>query len=213
MKLTTIVATLACCLFLNTFGGEVLYWMVDDAANVHYGDGSSVNIQTLVPDSFDTSLAARVRVDGNGITDGVFLDFYFGNPNNPYDAGEVMPGEFGQDFYDNGSGYWGCGVPTGHKSLLNEFSGPEFSFIIELGNYRYDEATDSDNWLTIATSASQSYSSLLNKGYVHTIGSIAPSNLGVWNPHDFYAIPEPSSSLLILMGIGLLALRRKNGNR
>lgn len=104
----------------------------------------------------------------------------------------------------------GCGVPTGNKSLLNEFSGPEFSFIIELGNYRYDEATDSDNWLTIATSASQSYSSLLDKGYVHQIGSIAPSNLGIWNPHDFYAVvPEPNSGVLAVFGLVLICLRRK----
>lgn len=109
MKFRFIVAAFVCCLFLNAFSGEVLYWMVDDSASVHYSNESSVNIQTLVPDSFDTSLAARVRVDGNGITDGVFLDFYFGNPNNPYDAGLVMSGEFGQDLDYNGSGYWDAG--------------------------------------------------------------------------------------------------------
>lgn len=201
MKFKMIVAAFACCLFLNVFSGEVLYWMVDDAASVHYGDGSSVNIQTLVPDSFDTSLASRVRVSGNSLTEDVFLNIYIGD-------GETFPGDYGVDFGDPGSGHWGCGVPTGNQSPLKEFTGPEFSFMIELGNYSYDETTDVESWTTIARSVSQSYTTLSK--YVYYQFDISPPTTGIWNPHDFYAVPEPSSGIMLAFGIAILLLRRNN---
>lgn len=33
-----------------------------------------------------------------------------------------------------------------------------------------------------------------------------------WMPLNFHTIPEPATFLLLLLGFGILALRRKNGN-
>ena len=38
---------------------------------------------------------------------------------------------------------------------------------------------------------------------------MSPENLAVWTPVVFTAVPEPSSGLLTLLGMALLALRRK----
>ena len=182
---------------------EVLYWMVEDGARVHYTDGTMQLMPMLVPASTDSSLAARVRVTGGNIVEDTFLDLYYSDGENTY----RWPGDMGLDFGDPGSGYWGCGIPTGNQSPITDFSSPEFYFMIEIGNYSYNEASDTENWTTVASSASYSYTSLLN--YTYQTFDINPPTAGIWHPYDFYAVPEPKSWLLMLFGMGILLLRRK----
>ena len=183
-------------------GDDVLYWMVDSSATVEK-DG----VTTSVSSFFDnyaapegSEFAARVRVTGGDIQDGqdVFLDLYI-----PGYGLDVGGGEYGVEFGD-GSGYWGAGVPTGNQSPSGDYSAgtPEYSFIVELGNI-----DSSDNWTTVATSASASYSSLGD--YIHQTFDVNPGQIAVWTPSHFTAVPEPTSGLLTLIGFAFLALRRK----
>ena len=183
-------------------GDDVLYWMVDSSATVEK-DG----VTTSVSSFFDnyaapegSAFAARVRVTGGDIQDGqdVFLDLYI-----PGYGLDVGGGEYGVEFGD-GSGYWGAGVPTGNQSPSGDYSAgtPEYSFIVELGNI-----DSSDNWTTVATSASASYSSLGD--YIHQTFDVNPGQVAVWTPSHFTAVPEPTSGLLTLIGFAFLALRRK----
>ena len=183
-------------------GDDVLYWMVDNSATVEK-DGVTSSISSFF-ESYDapdgSAFAARVRVTGGDIQDGqdVFLDLYI--PGSDVDEGG---GAWGVEFSDAG-GYWGAGVPTGNQSPSGDFSAgtPEYSFIVELGNI-----DSSDNWTTVATSASATYSSLGN--YIHRTFDMNPSSMAVWTPTAFTAVPEPSGGLLMTMGLALLALRRK----
>ena len=184
---------------------EVLYWMVDDNAKV-YNHGTSSDITdfiTVAPDDSDSWSAARIRVTGGDIQAGqdVFLDLYI-----PGYGLDVGGGEYGVEFSEIG-GYWGAGVPDGNQSPSGDYSAgtPEYSFIVELGNI-----DSSDNWTTVAKSAATAYSSLGD--YIHPTFSIDPSSLAAWTPVDFVATPEPSSGLLTLMGIAIVALRRRRMN-
>ena len=188
-------------------GDDVLYWMVGDSATVEK-DGVTTSISSFF-DSYGapegSAFAARVRVTGGDIQDGqdVFLDLYI--PGYGVDTGN---GDLGVEFSDVG-GYWGAGVPTGNQSPSGDFSAgtPEYSFIVELGNI-----DSSDNWTTVATSASATYSSL--GGYIHETFDINPGQIAVWTPTAFTApVPEPSSGLLMAVGLALLALRRKRAKR
>ena len=78
------------------------------------------------------------------------------------------------------------------------------SFAIELGNY------NNGTWTTLATSGSLDYTSLQNSGYTYmpSAGDLALATLTAWAP-PAYPVPEPSSGLLMLLGAGLLALRRR----
>ena len=151
-----------------------------------------------------SAFAARVRVTGGDIQDGqdVFLDLYI--PGSDVDEGG---GAWGVEFSDAG-GYWGAGVPTGNQSPSGDFSAgtPEYSFIVELGNI-----DSSDNWTTVATSASAAYSDLGD--FIHETFDINPGQIAVWSPTQFSAVPEPSSGLLMAVGLALLALRRKRAER
>ena len=188
-------------------GDDILYWMVDNSATVEK-DGVTTPITSFF-NNYDapegSAFAARVRVTGGDIQDGqdVFLDLYI--PGSDVDEGG---GAWGVEFSDAG-GYWGAGVPTGNQSPSGDFSAgtPEYSFIVELGNI-----DSSDNWTTVATSASATYSSLGD--YIHETFDINPGQIAVWTPTTFTVpVPEPSSGLLMAMGLALLALRRKRAER
>ena len=181
---------------------DVLYWMIDSSATVEK-DGVTSSVSSFF-DNYgapaNSAFAARVRVTGGNIQEGqdVFLDLYI--PGYGLDEGG---GAWGVEFSTAG-GYWGAGVPTGNQSPISAYSAgsPEFSFIVELGNI-----DSSDNWTTVATSAAKAYSDLAD--YIHQTFDINPGQLAVWTPTQFTAVPEPSGGLLTLMGVALLALRRK----
>ena len=181
---------------------DVLYWMIDSSATVEK-DGVTSSVSSFF-DNYgapaNSAFAARVRVTGGNIQEGqdVFLDLYI--PGYGLDEGG---GAWGVEFSTAG-GYWGAGVPTGNQSPSGDYSAgtPEYSFIVELGNI-----DASDNWTTLATSASAAYSSLGD--YIHKTFDINPGQIAVWTPTSFTITPEPSGGLLTAIGLALLALRRK----
>ena len=211
-KLTRMAALIAAILTAGVVSAgesDVLYWMIDGNASIttdtESGSTATIksffeNIDTYFPDmSADSSaFAARVRVTGGNIQEGqdVFLDLYI--PNYGIDTGN---GDIGV-LFSNAGGYWGAGVPTGNQSPLGDYGSPEYSFMIELGNI-----DSSDNWTTVATGAATRYSSLGD--YIHATFDINPGQTAVWTPGQFTAVPEPSGGLLTLMGVALLALRRR----
>ena len=182
---------------------QVLYWMINGNATVQKWDGTSVNVSDFfaepgvaAPDS--TGFAARVRVIGGDIPNGAdrFLDVYI-----PGYGVDVGGGQYGVDFTNEG-GYWGAGVPTGNQSPVGAYGSPEYSFVVELGNFDSD-----DNWTTVAWGAAAAYNSLGD--YTHTTFDLNPSSMMVWTPTFFTIVPEPSSLLLLLIGGGMFALRRR----
>ena len=168
------ISILICVFALTGFCGEdILYWMVDDTATV---DGQ--NIKTFFENYGaveGSAFAARVRVIGGNISEDTFLDIYL--PGYGVDEGG---GYWGVEFSEVG-GYWGAGVPTGNQSPVEVYSkgSPEYSFTVELGNIDSD-----DNWTTVATSTSRSYSSL--GIYMHETFGLK-QGVKVWSPSTFTA--------------------------
>ena len=189
----------------------VLYWMVDDTAQVTtLGHGTSEDstqglasfISSRPAETDDSWYAARIRVTGGDITEPVFLMLHLSD-------GTTESGELGIWLGDNGAGYWGAGVPTGNQSPVGDYAAgtPEYNFIVEIGNVQVESGTAS--WIeTIASSAAVAYSSLgTNIGNAFDMN---PLDITAWTPTAFTEIPEPSSGLLLLIGGALLALRRRN---
>ena len=202
LKMTAFAAALLTVGVASAGENDVLYWMIDSNATVEK-DGVTSSVSSFF-DNYgapaNSAFAARVRVTGGNIQEGqdVFLDLYI--PGYGLDEGG---GAWGVEFSTVG-GYWGAGVPTGNQSPSGDYSAgtPEYSFIVELGNI-----DSSDNWTTVATSAAKAYSDLGD--YIHQTFDINPGQIAVWTPAQFTAVPEPSGGLLTLMGVALLALRRK----
>ena len=81
-KIALIVTLFLSCVV--TGSEEILYWMIEDTAKVHYADGSYQMLPMLVPADVDSSLAARVRVTGGNLTEDTFLDLYFSDGSGEY---------------------------------------------------------------------------------------------------------------------------------
>lgn len=195
-----VLALLALMLPFAAAAGEsdVLYWMVStDDSTVDMKDGSSPQGLAAYIASFGTSadIAARVRVTGG--TEDTFLDLYY-------------PGE-GEYFCEHGDlgvnlDYFETAT-SGIKSPVDNYSAgsPEYSFIVEIGNVVWNG--DDGSWTTIAKSEAASYAMLGD--YIAKTLSVDIPHGGVWSPTAFTAVPEPSSGLLTLLGMALVALRRK----
>ena len=183
-------------------GGEndVLYWMVDDSAQVTK-DGTSQSISDFFSDymsssdnwsATDSSFSARIRVTGGDVTGDVFLGLY---GRDEYNVPYIESGELGMAFNQSPSGNYSAGDP-------------EYSFIVEIGNVVWDENSGTASWVeTVATSAAAAYSTL--GAYIHQTFDINPGQMAVWTETSFNAVPEPSSGLLTVIGFAFLALRRK----
>ena len=205
-RLATLVAVILTTHLLPA-GEQVLYWMVDDSAEVTTGDGTTPTLSSFLPaETEDTWSAARIRVTGGDIADGesVFLDLYDSQ-------GNVMAGDLGIAFGEN-AGYWGAGVPVGNQSPIGDYAAgtPEYHFIVEIGNLAWDESSGTASWVeTIAKSDPVSYTWLYESSHIASTFDLNPPQGMAWTPASFTEVPEPSSGLLLLIGGALLALRRR----
>ncbi|MBQ6136235.1 MAG: PEP-CTERM sorting domain-containing protein [Kiritimatiellae bacterium] len=99
-------------------------------------------------------------------------------------------------------------VPMTWAADVSDFAGgsPEYAFVIELGAY------ESGSWSTLAVSESASYVDLVANHHIDVFSGYQPLYATPWNPTT-YAVPEPASGLLVLVGAALLALRRGRVSR
>lgn len=179
---------------------DVLVWMVTDAATVD-GQGIMAFLSPAIVDD-DNWNAARVKVTGAGLSEPMYLDIYVGN-------GWTESGEYGVEAGDNGSGFWGCGVPVGNQSPLYGEMSAEAMFSVELGHNVYDELGDDVTWTTLAESDAFARSALEN--YIYEQFDMNPPSNGIWSPLEFHTVPEPDAGTLAVLGVAFLLLLRRRG--
>ena len=104
------------------------------------------------------------------------------------------------------------GTTTGGSPVQTDLSGYEgdgYTYAVELLAYADANGTQvvRDGWLT-----SYSYNDLVSSGYIVTDDVGVPSYAASagWIPDgEGYAVPEPTSGMLFLIGGALIALRRR----
>lgn len=77
----------------------------------------------------------------------------------------------------------------------------EAMFIMELGYNEWNDDAGDYVWKTLAESAPELYKDLV-KDYMYASGDVAPLTAIPWTPdfHTVGSVPEPSTSLLCLIG-------------
>ena len=209
------IAALAMALTcFDAVGDSVLLWMVDDTTELDNGGAGSLYsfvVSNMADDDYNWP-AVRVKfIDPSGTTQ--YPDLYWGdsNPNNP---GIREPGDFGVYVGDNGSGCWGCGVPTGNQSILESLAG-EILFQMELGQiYSLDDTYENLIWTAVAWSKYYTLEELDELKHIYSDFDINPPGYSPWNPQLFTTAPplpspEPSTGLLVLLGASFLVLKRR----
>lgn len=161
-----------------------LYWMVDVDAATEYAVSRGY--------AFDENLSAKVRVLGNDAPADIYLPLLY---KDGYLIGDSVGYPAIRDAWDNYGAFW--------ASLGNMQSGycrEGYSYVVELF---YDSS-----W--IGQSAELSYNEAVT-GNLISFSKMSPPT-GLWMPAP-YAVPEPNSALLMLLGCAVLALRRRRSGR
>lgn len=89
---------------------------------------------------------------------------------------------------------------------LGKYSSNEYGFFVEVMNYGDKFNPGNPELYVTGTSYASSYQDLVSAGYVYGSPLELPTLAQAWAP--VVHIPEPSSGMLILLGIAILAIRR-----
>ena len=197
---------LAVCAFGVRADESLILWMVESTTAIALGDGST---SVLLPDllgrqgysSYADTFGARVHATGTA--SGQAVDGYLSFIPESYvdSAGNVVPND--TVWLPNGDSppQWTTGK---QYAGVNAYAGADasVSFMIELGFWN-----ENDDWVVLAVSQAAGYDELKEKWHVSPGVSTDPRYVA-WTGGAF-VVPEPSSGLLLLVGAGLLSLRRR----
>ena len=199
-----LIFAVLCLLSLIGFGWEgrdnTMYWQVTGTGNtVNGGD----NVYTYLGVSHsDDELGVRIACYDS---DGNFIRYL--NPAYP-DPLNYVDWEYNDQYIGTRDDFW---LTRGSQAYYGPEDYMEHLFQMQLGTYDSD-----DNFLPLLYTNGE----IVDNKYWYDWGTLAPHN-GDWIPTEFYTInpvipspsvPEPSTSILCLLGASLLALRRKKFN-
>lgn len=164
----------------------ILYWMVNNPTIVRNGETVASLKDYTSPEGYVAD-AARVVATKDGET--VFLNLYEGTTvGGDFSLTEMIDIDLDGDF---------CAGPV--VASLPGLNAESYTYAIELG------AFDSvGGWVTLAVSDPRTFGEIAE--FSKLDGLSLPA--AIWNPTT-YNVPEPTGGLLSLLGLAVLALRRK----
>lgn len=163
----------------------VLLWMVDNPEIYRNGEKIASLSGFTSADGYQATAARVVATAEDGTS--VYLNLCYAN-----DEGEFV--ESGLTEARLVDGYKAGPIVTSLGSLTVE----SYTYAIELGTFV------DGSWHTLAVSDPHAFDNI--KDFTSTAGFGLPGD--IWMP-TAYNVPEPTGGLLVLMGLAMLALRRK----
>ena len=191
-SLISICALFATMMTASTLNAEMLLWMLDEPL-VHDVGGKDVPLGELVGRGEAEGLAPNfvrlTKTDSNG--DVVFLNLSDSSDMAFYDWLAIP------DAWDD----WKAGPAWAD---IGDYS-YDALFTLQVGYGELDEEGNFLKWLVLA-SGSDSYEHLASYGHVFS-NELSYQSGFEWKP--YLSVPEPSSMMLVLIGLSFLGLKRK----
>lgn len=184
-------------LAFSSAADQALFWTFQDAAVKTY-EGTTVHAKDLKLGDMGVN---AIRVKAIDDTASKYLDLY----------DSIGPGveSFGNIRGLDADTNWI--VDPLFAGFGEEYAKAGVKFVIELGNWNLDiEDFDDDSaWSVLASGSLTDYSTLLSAQYIQDLAAedIPPM---IWNGGSF-TVPEPTGGMLTLLGLAMLALRRRRG--
>lgn len=209
MKMKKIVMGLVMALFATSAMATQIMWVgVDETALVHLSD-QTVNIVDWIAllgnsplNVAPVDVGGRIRIGDTALPAGYE---YPEGQNPPAVSFDDDITEFGLVVVDDND------EPTGAYANWQPIKLPEgitkspVTIYYDIG---YWDANADWEFVTVATAVGSL--DALWDNHTYTAGTLLPPTETPWKPRDFYAVPEPSTAILALLGVGLLFNRRKN---
>lgn len=175
----TVVASVLLALGLSV-RADYLLWQVEQTA------------EDAIPFTY-----AKLSVKGGSLTDQTYLSVGVWTQDGP-DLSSVPVQEIGHSNFE--AEQTGPSVLQSYANL-GEYANSAYSFAVELYSF-----TDGHENL-LAVSDYVRYSEMVRDFHVYS--NMSQSGITPYTYGTFRAVPEPTGGLLVLMGLGALALRRK----
>ena len=190
------------CLLSFMGACDVLWWLVDETVTI---DGNNL-YSFIQPYAWEEDgysgydVGARVKVIFNDGTSTILPI---------YNSGQYF------DYSPLDESGDGRGISTGNwssQSPLNSIDSELLSealFQIQLGSLTYNEALDLFTWNDVIAESDTATKEYLMQHYIWEGGILPPAD-GQWTPTIYHETPEPNLLCLLLVGSGVLLLKRKH---
>lgn len=186
-KISVLIVLFAALATFQSLYADALYWLVTDVID------KTVSVRSETGMTSADINAVRVVVRQEGSDSSTALTSY---------AAPDDGGYFEAEYFAVDSTYGTInGTKDGMALMvdLSSYASSEYAFAIELGN------ANTGGWTTLADSGYWNYDWL--ESYISE-GGLSTQGMTAWTP-SAYAAPEPTSGLLFLTGLSLMALRRR----
>ena len=195
----------------SAFADEVLYFLVDnptiEAPGRHWtAEEAGDAIAWARVAAFKTTDAADYRShDKHDDVAVVYLDLYYEDGGSYVVDHTLVPRNDSVEVVEGVAEYARASLETLDVALAKDVDYSEYSFAVELGTWTAPDETG--EWIMAALSETKTYAQLRDD-LKHISEELRLPKEGPWSPGG-YAVPEPTSGLLLLMGCALLGLKRR----
>jgi len=157
-----------------------LYWTVNESYTME-NTGASYTYNGAAPYEANTFQAARLML---------------------YDSNNESATQLG-----NAAGYVTeeGGAQKSYAVDVSNYTAANYSFYIELLSYD----ANASSWSQVGATTKQTYTQLQSANVIYESDSLLPVAAATWHGSGSMNAPEPTSAMLMLLGVAGLALRRK----